>query len=227
MSQGNPLFILAQLAASIAWSVLFIIFPIARTGRMRTLKSGMGRFLVYFSGLGAGFVFIEIAVIQKLTLFLGQPVYSLTVTLFSLLVFTGLGSLVLGGRFAPGDRRIWAVPVGIALYLGVFLVLSSLLVSNLIGAPVFVRIVLAACLLAPLGFLLGIPFAHGLSVVSAHDSALTPWAWGVNGCASVVGSILTVVVSMNFGFRAVLAIAAVIYVAAFAALFTARAPARP
>ena len=71
---------------------------------------------------------------------------------------------------------------------------------------------------APLGMLLGIPFAHGLAVVNATHPALTPWAWAINGCASVVGSILTVVISMNFGFRAVLITAAVVYLVAFRAL---------
>jgi spermidine synthase len=216
VSQGNPFFILSQLVLSIVLSTLLILLPVSR--RSDLPKRGTGRFFVYFAGLGLGFVFIEISVIQKLTLFLGQPVYSLTVTLFSLLVFTGLGCLTLGARFKPNDRRIWAVPIGLALYLALFLGLSSLLVSHLIGLPVGVRIVLSAALLAPLGFLLGVPFAHGLAVVNAYHPSLTPWAWAINGCASVVGSILTVIVSMNFGFRAVIATAAVVYLVAFAAL---------
>ena len=96
--------------------------------------------------------------------------------------------------------------------------LSSLLVSHLIGLPTFGRIALTVLLLAPMGFLLGVPFAHGLSVVNAHHPSLTPWAWAINGCSSVVGSILTVIISMNFGFRVVLCTAAVVYLVAFAAL---------
>jgi spermidine synthase len=224
VSQGNPFFILSQLVLSIVLSVLLILLPVSR--RSDLPRGETGRFLVYFSGLGLGFVFIEIAVIQKLTLFLGQPVYSLTVTLFSLLVFTGLGSLTLGRLYKPNDRRVFAVPIGIALYLALFLALSSFFVAHLIGLPVGARIVLAAMLLAPLGILLGIPFAHGLAVVNATHPALTPWAWAINGCASVVGSILTVVISMNFGFRAVLLTAAVVYLVAFRALLRgARVPA--
>ena len=225
VSLGNPLFILSQLAISVVLSALLIFFPVAR--RTDVPKQGKGWFLVYFSGLGLGFMFIEIAVIQKLTLFLGQPVYSLTVTLFSLLVFTGLGSLVLGGRVATDDKRIWAVPIGIAAYIGIFLVISPLLVSHLIGLPLDARIAIAALLLAPMGFLLGVPFAYGLRLVSEQHPALTPWAWAINGCASVVGSILTVIVSMNFGFRAVLLTAALLYVVAFVALLReARWPVR-
>ena len=216
VSQGNPFFILSQFVISIVLSALLIYFPVAH--RTNIPKHGKGRFLVYFSGLGLGFVLIEVAVIQKLTLFLGQPVYSLTVTLFSLLVFTGLGSLVLGGRVATDDKRIWAVPIGLAAYIGFFLLISSLLVSHLIGLPLGARIAVTALLLAPMGFLLGVPFAYGLRVVSEQHPALTPWAWAINGCAGVVGSILTVIVSMNFGFRAVLLTAALVYVVAFVAL---------
>src|SRR5262249_54171399 len=115
VSQGNPFFILVQLAASIVFSALFILLPIARKGG--PALAGSFRYLTYFSGLGLGFIFVEIAVIQKLTLFLGQPVFSLTVTLFSLLVFTGLGSLLLADRLDPGNPRYLAVPAALAAYL--------------------------------------------------------------------------------------------------------------
>jgi hypothetical protein len=73
-------------------------------------------------------------------------------------------------------------------------------------------------LLAPLGLLLGVPFAHGLRTASEYDAWLGPWAWAINGCASVIGSIATVVLSMNFGFTFVLWTAAAVYVLGFAAL---------
>ncbi|HEX4334939.1 MAG TPA: hypothetical protein VH062_03435 [Polyangiaceae bacterium] len=216
-SQGNPMLILSQLLVSIVLSALLIVYPIAR--RSDDLpKTGKGRYFIYFAGLGLGFIFIEVAAIQKLTLFLGQPVYSLTVTLFSLLVFTGLGSLLFAGRLSPRDRRAWAIPLGIALFIAIFLGGSSLFVSHLIGLPVAVRIALAALLLCPVGILLGIPFAYGLRVVADNHPALTSWAWAINGSVSVVGSILTVIVSMNFGFTAVMCCAVVAYLVAFAAL---------
>ncbi len=218
-SQGNPLLILSQFFLSIVLSALLVVYPVAR--RSDVPKTGMGRYFVYFAGLGLGFIFIEVGAIQKLTLFLGQPVYSLTVTLFSLLVFTGLGSLLFAGRLSPGDRLAWAVPLGIALFMAIFLGGSSLFVSHLIGLPVGVRIALAVLLLCPIGLLLGVPFAYGLRVVTEHHPALTPWAWAINGSMSVVGSILTVIVSMNFGFTAVMCSAVVVYLVAFAALMGA------
>jgi len=210
VSQGNPLFLLSQLALSIFWSALFIVFPVARLGR---LPSGVLRHFVFFACLGLGFVFVEIAVIQKLTLFLGQPVYSLTTTLFSLLCFTGIGSALFAERATR--RRVWLVPLGIAGYLGVFSVVARLLVEHAIGLPIGLRIALTAASLAPLGLLLGIPFAFGLRVMQQTHPTLAPWAWAINGSFSVVGSVLTVIVSMNFGFYAVLALAALLYVVGF------------
>ncbi|HEX4341549.1 MAG TPA: hypothetical protein VH062_36820 [Polyangiaceae bacterium] len=218
-SQGNPMLILSQFFVSIVLSALLIVYPIAR--RSDVPKKGKGRYFVYFAGLGLGFIFIEVGAIQKLTLFLGQPVYSLTVTLFSLLVFTGLGSLLFAGRLSPGDRRIWAVPLGIAVFIAIFLGGSSLFVSHLIGLPVGVRIALAVLLLCPIGLLLGVPFAYGLRVVADYHPSLTSWAWAINGSVSVVGSILTVIVSMNFGFTAVMCAAVLVYLVAFTALMGA------
>ena len=224
VSQGNPFFILAQLLLAVVASALFIYAPIARRSG-RSSPPGKGNFLVYFMGLGLGFIFIEIAVIQKLTLFLGQPVYSLTVTLFSLLVYTGIGSLLFGGRIAPGDRRILAVPAGIAVYLALFVLASPFVVRTCIGLPLGARVLMTAIGLAPLGILLGVPFSYGLRVLSRSFPHLTPWAWAINGCFSVIGSVATVVVSMNFGFAAVLWTATVVYGVAFYALLKAPAPA--
>lgn len=223
VSQGNPFFILAQLLFSVVASALFIYAPIARrSGAART--PGKGNFLVYFMGLGLGFIFIEVAIIQKLTLFLGQPVYSLTVTLFSLLVFTGIGSLLFGGRIAHGDRRIVIVPAGIALHIAIFTLASPFIVRTCIGLPLSVRILMTTVGLAPLGILLGVPFSYGLRALERSFPHLTPWAWAINGCFSVIGSVATVVVSMNFGFAAVLWTATVVYAVAFYALLKAPAP---
>jgi hypothetical protein len=217
VSQGNPFFLLAQLLLSLVLSGLLIVWPLSR---QRGLPGqGTARLLVFFSALGVGFISIEIAMLQKLTLLLGQPVYSLTVTLFSLLVFTGFGSLQLAPRF---KRSIWMVPVGILLYVALFNGFSASVIALLIGSSLPLRIAASVVLLAPLGLLLGVPFAYGLRIAHEFDPRLTPWAWAINGCLSVVGSILTVVVSMNFGFAVVLWMAAVAYLLGFAALRSLR-----
>jgi hypothetical protein len=100
----------------------------------------------------------------------------------------------------------------------VFNTFSTSLVTAFIGAVLPVRIAVSVLSLAPLGVLLGVPFAYGLRVAHATDPRLPAWAWAINGCLSVVGSILTVVVSMNWGFSALLWLAAAIYLLGFAAL---------
>jgi spermidine synthase len=223
VSQGNPLFLLTQLAVSFALSAVFIALPLMRRSRVqqreRTIsRVTTARFLAYFAALGAGFMLIEIAIMQKLTLFLGEPIYSLTVTLCTLLIFTGLGSLLFAERARTLGPRIWAVPLGMVVYVALFLELGTPLLYAAIGLPVAARIALAALMLAPLGLLLGVPLAFGLRLASERDPWLGPWAWAINGCASVEGSIVTVVLSMNFGFTVVLWTAAVVYVIGFAAL---------
>jgi spermidine synthase len=216
ISQGNPLFVLTQLVVSILLSLALIVWPLKRKAGLPS--KGAGHVLAFFSALGVGFISIEIAVIQKTTLLLGQPVYSLTVTLFSLLIFTGMGSLIFARFIQPGTRSAIAVPILIVVYVAAINFFSPLVVSGLIASALPVRIAACVVLLAPLGLLLGIPFAYGLRVTGEHAPELTPWAWAINGCTSVIGSILTVVVSMNFGFSAVLWIASLIYVAGFLAL---------
>jgi SAM-dependent methyltransferase len=227
VSQGNPLFLLSQLGLSVLMSGLFVVAPIAWRRAKHDVDGSVSswraaRYLAYFSGLGLGFIAIEIAVMQKLTLLLGQPVYSLTVTLLSLLLFTGVGSVWLGARFPERSRVVWVVPCALVLYLVPFATWSEALVTMAIGLSLPVRIGLAIAMLAPLGVLLGMPFAHGLRVLSRERPELVPWAWAVNGSLSVVGSVATVVVSMTFGFSAVLYLAALLYLGAFAALFASR-----
>jgi hypothetical protein len=216
ISQGNPAFILLQLLVSIILSAVLILLPLFRGHGVP--QRGTRPFVLFFSALGLGFILIEIAIIQKLTLFLGQPVYSLTVTLCTLLISTGLGSLLLGGRFALTSRRALFIPVGISIYLALMNFGLSRVVTHWIGAGLPVRVTVTVLVLAPLGVLLGVPFAFGLRIAERVDRRIAAWGWAVNGCLSVVGSILAVVISMNFGFSVVLWVASIVYLVAFVAL---------
>lgn len=224
VSQGNPLFILGQLGLSAVLSVGLIVLPLARSRRgVGAAERRHSRpFLVYFGALGAGFIAIEIVMMQKLTLFLGHPLYSVTVTLFSLLLFTGIGSLISGRWFLSNPKLAWVVPAGLVALVGGFALVSPRFVSAFIGLDLPARIALTVAVLAPIGVLLGVPFAYGIRLLDRLNPALIPWAWAVNGCCTVIGSILTAVLSMNFGFNIVLAGALFLYVAAFFAV--ARVP---
>lgn len=217
MSQGNPYFLWAQLGFSAVVAVLLIVVPLLFQ-RQKQKGAHSARFLVYFSGIGIGFIFIEIALIQKLTLLLGQPLYSIVVTLFSILVFTGLGSWLSGKFLSAGSSRARVIPLGIAALMAVWVLLGTPVVDAFIGSPIAVRAIVAGLAIAPVALLLGMPYAHGVTLLSKTNPHFVPWAWAVNGSATVVGSVATVIVSMNFGFNAVLLCAAAIYAVAFLAV---------
>ncbi len=218
VSQGNPFFIIGQLAVSLVIALAFILFPLGISKRKEVERSGLKRFMVYFAGLGIGFIAIEISLMQKLTLFLGHPLYSITVTLFSVLVFTGAGSLISGRWFHSPGRRAWFVPVALAVLIGLIMLFSGQIVAHFVGLSLSWRIAIAVGLLAPVSLVLGIPFAYGIRLVNMFNPTIVPWAWAVNGFCTVIGSLLAVIVSMNLGFSFVLSAAVMIYAIAFAAL---------
>jgi spermidine synthase len=217
VSQGNPLFLWGQLGFSTIVALLLIVVPLwFRRSKARGYHTW--RFLVYFAGIGVGFIFLEIAMIQKLTLLLGQPLYSIVVTLLSILVFTGVGSFLSGRWLAGGVWRARAIPLGIVAVTAAIVWFGTDIVNAAIGQGLFVRAAVAALVIAPIALLLGMPFAHGIGLLQRINPAFVPWAWAVNGSATVVGSVVTVIVSMNFGFCAVLVVAAAIYLIAFVAV---------
>jgi hypothetical protein len=169
------------------------------------------RHLAYFLALGAGFMFLEISTVQRLVLFLGHPTYSLTVTLSCFLFFAGLGSLA-SARFrdrpAAALRRI--VPAIALLVLVLAFGLETVL-DLALPLPFALRVLVVVAVLAPLNFLMGMPFPLGLGRLEKLSPRLVPWALGANGGASVVGSILCIVLAMQAGFRAVSLIAMAVY----------------
>lgn len=217
VSQGNPLFLWGQLGFSTLVAGALIVLPLWCRRQQARGRHAL-RFLAYFAGIGVGFIFVEIAMIQKLTLLLGQPLYSIVVTLLSILVFTGIGSFVSARWLAGGIWRVRAIPAGIALLAAAIVGWGTPVVDAAIGAGLFVRSTVAAAMVAPVALLLGMPFAHGIGVLRRVHPEFVPWAWAVNGSATVVGSVVTVIVSMNFGFHAVLWTAAAVYAGAFLAI---------
>ena len=171
------------------------------------------RFLIYFSLLGLGFLFVEIPLLQRFIVYLGQPAYAFAAVVGALLVASGLGSLGLAERIQP--------PLGLAILVALVLAYPAilpLLFQFTFGLPLAGRIAVTALVLAPLGLLMGTPFPQGLAVARRHAPDLLPWIWAVNGCASVVSAVLASMVAISFGFRAVMLIGAVAYLGALLTL---------
>lgn len=173
-----------------------------------------GNAVVYFGALGAGFMFLEVSLIQMLTLFLGYPSYSLSVTLFSLLMFTGLGSLATT-RYEQGrDRLLLTLLVVLTMLIVFYQFGLSHVVDAFVGSALFVRFAIAVALIAPLGICLGafMPIGLGeLARVTEHKAEFIAWGWAVNGFFAVMSSILSTIVAMSYGFRAVLLVAMGVY----------------
>jgi len=182
----------------------------------RQSRRGWGTPIGYFFCLGLGFMFVEISMLQRLTLLLSYPVYSLAVTLAALLVFSGCGSL-LAGRLLPAARKgrpTWAflglVGVG-TLYAWVLPALSDWALPLNLPA----RISLAVLVLLPVGLLLGIPFPLGIKQLGQGQGGLIPWAWASNGGASVLASSLAMLIALHLGFTAVLLVGTGCYLLAW------------
>ncbi len=150
--------------------------------------------LGYFACLGVGFIAVELALLQHLTLLLGHPIFTLSLLLFTLLASGGLGSAS-SGRFRPG-------PVCLAVGLLTLLLAFVLprLVPTLLPLPLGGRMAVAVALVAPLGFLMGMPFPRGLRATGRGPFPAPPFYWGLNGVFSVIGSLATMVVAVTVGF---------------------------
>jgi len=219
---GNGLSALMTLMAiSTALVVLFVIGPLLAGGGRP--GPGWAAWLAYFGALGAGFMLLEVALLQRFVLLLGHPVYSLTVTLFALLLGTGIGSLI-SRRMAPArvrDLTTCALAAIVAAALGAAVGLAPLID---IGIPweLPARIAFAIALVLPVGILLGMPLPGGMRLIAADRADIIPWGWGINGAFSVVGATLAVFIAMNWGFSVTLLSAAAVYTLAALTLRTAR-----
>jgi hypothetical protein len=205
----------------IGFAGVFLLLPLVAIGDIWGAVSYKVRAGTYFAALGLGFMFFEISLIQKLTLFLGYPTYSLTVTLFALLVSTGIGSL-LSERYGQNRNRALTILLGGILVLMLFYQLGmDPIVNWSVGMELGVRIGLAILFLAPLGICLGAFMPLGLQTVARigdYPAEYVAWGWAVNGFFSVISSILATMLSMTIGFRMVQLVAVGLYAIGIAAL---------
>jgi hypothetical protein len=201
---------------------MFVIGPLVLAERGTAHPPGWFAWLVYFGALGAGFMLIEVAVLQRFVLLLGHPVYSLTVTLFSLLLGTGIGA-AWSRRFdqrSLGRTGAIAIVAIAAIAIGVIAVVTPLVIWAIPFSRT-TRMLIAVATLAPMGIALGIPMPTGIRLLSAHAPQMVPWAWGMNGALSVLGATLAIFIAMNWGFQVTLLAASGTYLVGLAALLSA------
>ncbi len=199
---------LLQIALLAAVLILLPLRRLRKTGQPAPRRFAT---FMYFAALGLGFMFVEIALMQKFILFLGHPTYSLSVVLCGMLAFSGLGASL-------SSRIRSLTPSTFRRILAVLLVLVALealaayrLLPALLGLPMAARVAIALSLLAPLALVMGMPFPLGIRLLEAHAKPLIPWGWAVNGFLSVFSSLSATLLAMQVGFTPVLAAAALIY----------------
>lgn len=193
---------------------VFIFIPLQSSSGPGDL-SGAGLLLTYFACIGLGFMFIEISQMQRLILFLGHPTYGLSVVLFSLLLFSGLGSWA-SGRFLHNGRLSLAALTALVCVLAASGPLTRMATASLASAETPWRIAAAVLLLGPMGLCMGIAFPLGMRLAAQRALRITPWLWGINGAASVCGSVLAACIALGFGISAAYWSGVVCYVLALA-----------
>ncbi len=174
-------------------------------------------FLFYFSSIGAGFMLVEISLMQRLNTFLGHPVYGLLVVLFTLLIAGGCGSYISAALKLDGKGAIKKTLLTIIIILTLTGLSTPLITDSLCGANNNVRVAAAALLVFIPGIFMGMPFPMGLKFSATEHSALIPWFFGVNGAFSVLFSVAAVVVSLAFGISSAFALGCAFYITALAA----------
>ncbi|MBE9522224.1 MAG: SAM-dependent methyltransferase [Proteobacteria bacterium] len=188
---------------------LFILLPLVFIrGKGRLSRLGKGKIFLYFSLLGLAFMFVEMAFIQKLIVVLTHPIFALALVLFSLLFFSGIGSL-LSNRVGEGRR--WIPFAGILFFSSVSVLCLDGLLKVFLPYSHFLKCLLLVFFLAPLGFFMGMPFPIGLQVVADRQRSYIPWVWGVNGVASVIAPVLGSLLSIWLGFRILMALSLLLY----------------
>ena len=216
----RPVLVLAALAVAVLLlAAVCIGGPLIVMGR-RARHQGMAPYYAYFAGIGLGFMLIEFSQLQRLSTFLGHPTYALAVVLFTVLLFSGVGSMLVERVTSAARPRSLVVPV-VALVAGLvaFGLVTNPVTDAAAGATTPVRIAVAVGLLAPLALLMGMPFSIGMGAASRHEGAPTAFLWGINGATSVVASVLGALVAMFFGINVTFMAGSLAYVLAGVSLW--------
>lgn len=198
---------------SIVVAFVFILLPLLVFRKEKRRHRGtVSKVFLYFSLIGMAFIFVEITFIQKFILFLGHPLFSISLIIFSLLFSSGLGSFfskkILGQKLKKNLIGILFLCGGLILF---YLLVLPLFYRNFIGHPLPFKIILTFLFIFPLGFFMGFPFPSGIRLLDSKEKSIIPWAWATNAFSSVVHSISALMVAFYAGYNSVLFLAAVGY----------------
>ena len=172
------------------------------------------KYLLYFCCLGFGYILLQICLIQKFTLFLGQPSITLLTVVSTMLVSSGIGSYFSGKLFANNKKRLYLIFGIIVLLVLIIGILNPFFYETFVRMDLVWRIITSVLIIIPLGFFMGMPFPIGISLILPGEKRFVAFAWGVNGFFSVIGTIIAIITAMIYGFMFVFILGAVIYIIA-------------
>lgn len=202
-------------AISLVATFVMLSLPPLLLGQRLPRESGSVRALLFFVCIGAGYILIQVALIQKFVLFLGHPTYALTVIIFSMLLFSGAGSFfskqLIGSDIARLSRVMGLIVAGI-------LILSAIvtpIAESGVALPFPVKVLVSVALIGPVGFVMGMPFPTGLTLLENVMPASVRWAWAINAASSVMGSAAAMFLAIYLGLRLTLIVGALFYAAAW------------
>ncbi|MCC5940113.1 MAG: hypothetical protein JJU37_01110 [Balneolaceae bacterium] len=210
---GYVLLLITFIQLAVA-ALLLIIVPLLF--RLQTYRAAPGKMptFIYFFAIGTGFMFVEITFIQIFIRFLGDPIVSVSAIFTSILVFSGLGSLSQKWLGLLAVHRIRIAVAAILLTTAAILLFSNAILSIFIGAGIVTRYIVTVLMLMPVSFFLGWMFPSGMEILEKRSSGLIPWAWGINGFASVTSAPLAIMLSMSIGFSQVILLGLAFYLVA-------------
>jgi spermidine synthase len=229
--ESGYLLLLAALIQALVASLLLLLLPLWLWRRRRRDREQAQplhkRVLAYFFALGLAFLFVEIAFIQKFVLILHHPVYAVTTVIAGFLLAAGAGSYFFGRiRHINPQHQVLAAVILMSVLSAVYMSSYGAISAFLLAQSDWLRYLLAILMILPLGFCMGVPFPAAMSMLGREHDEMIPWAWGINGFASVISPILATLVAMEFGFRILLSLALLLYLLAVS-LFPADTARRP
>ena len=196
-------------------ALLFIILPLFRLGWKGGNKSWV---VLYFMALGFGYMFLEIVFIKYFVLYLGHPIYSVATVISIMLISSGLGSYY-SSKYKTHQKSLLKITGLITTLILLYAFSIGVFLSSTVGLPIIIKILLAAVIIALPSFFMGMPFPLGLKIVDSIKKSNVPWAWGINGCISVISASIAAIIAVEMGFKTVMLFAALAYGVAFLSNF--------
>ncbi|WP_455211737.1 hypothetical protein [Kaarinaea lacus] len=200
-------------------SVLLIVAPLRlisnpeQNAPIHILKL---KVFIYFAAIGLAYLFLEIVFMQKFMLFLHHPVYAATAILAGFLLFSGVGSALstrLRNKYGRRRTVIYAV-TGVCTLSLLYIYVLPAVFNHMMELPLYLKMIVSVLLICPVALCMGMPFPTALSELSDSSQDLIPWAWAINGCASVISAVLAALIAVQFGFTNVIVLAILLYIAA-------------